>query len=83
MALNFRFRGGTAAQRTASGPAVLAAREIAVTLERQGLLRPAGEGDYRFACSGDPTEFRAIGSRFLQMPFGDVEQVDPGFIDGA
>lgn len=59
------------------------AREIAVTLERQGLLRPGGEGDYRFACSGDPAAFRSVGSRFLQMPFGDVQQVDPGFVDGA
>ncbi len=54
------------------------AREIAGTLERQGLLAHGGEGNYRFACSGDPTAFRTIGSRFLQMPFGEVEQVDPG-----
>ena len=54
------------------------AREIAGTLERQDMLRTRGEGLYRFACSGDPAAFRTVGSRFLQMPFGDVEQVDPG-----
>ncbi len=55
------------------------AREIADTLRRKGLLRPdGGEGTYRFACSGDPEAFRALGSRFLQMPLGDVAQVEPG-----
>ncbi len=54
------------------------AREIQGTLARQGMLREGGEGRYRFACSGDPAAFRTIGSRFLQMPFGEVEQVDPG-----
>lgn len=60
------------------------AREISGTLARQGMLAPAGrEGSYEFACSGDPAAFRTIGSRFLQMPFGDVQQVDPGIADGA
>jgi glutamate racemase len=54
------------------------AREVADTLRRKGLLRrPGREGRYRFACSGDPEAFRALGSRFLQMPLGDVERVDP------
>jgi glutamate racemase len=60
------------------------AREISGTLARQGMLAQAGrEGGYEFACSGDPAAFRTIGSRFLQMPFGDVQQVDPGIADGA
>ena len=60
------------------------AREISGTLARQGMLAPTGrEGGYEFACSGDPAAFRTIGSRFLQMPFGDVQQVDPGIADGA
>jgi glutamate racemase len=55
------------------------AREIAETLDRQHLRRPPGPaGHYAFACSGDPDEFRAVGSRFMQMPFGDVRHVDPG-----
>lgn len=54
------------------------AREVRESLGRKGLLRPdAHEGAYRFACSGDPEEFRAQGSRFLQMPLGPVRVVDP------
>lgn len=54
------------------------AREIRDSLRRKGILRPEGrEGAYRFACSGDPVAFREQGSRFLQMPLGEVERVDP------
>ena len=53
------------------------ARELRESLERKGLLRDdAREGRYRFACSGDPAAFQALGTRFLQMPLGDVERVD-------
>jgi len=34
------------------------------------------EGTYRFLCSGDVESFRELGTRFLQMPLGDVEHVD-------
>lgn len=55
------------------------AREVADSLRRRGLARPSGrEGAYRFVCSGDPAAFREVGSRFLQMPVGDVAQVEPG-----
>lgn len=54
------------------------AREVAETLDRKGLRRPPGpEGRRRFACSGDPGSFRRLGSRFLQMPLGAVEVIDP------
>jgi glutamate racemase len=54
------------------------AREVAETLGRKGLLRPPGrDGRYRFACSGDPGAFRAVGTRFLQMPLSEVRRVDP------
>jgi glutamate racemase len=54
------------------------AREMAGALDRKHLRRPSGlEGNYRFACSGDPSDFRALGGRFLQMPFGQVDQIDP------
>ena len=33
------------------------------------------EGDYRFLCTGDAGAFRELGTRFLQMPLGDVERV--------
>lgn len=37
-----------------------------------------GEGDYRFLCTGagDVEAFRALGTRFLQMPLGDVAHVE-------
>jgi glutamate racemase len=34
-----------------------------------------GEGTYRFLCTGDVEVFRELGTRFLQMPLGEVEQV--------
>jgi glutamate racemase len=42
-------------------------------LERQS----TGEGSYRFLCTADVESFRELGSRFLQMPLGEVEHVDP------
>jgi glutamate racemase len=43
-------------------------------LEEQGLATPhRGEGSYRFICTGDPDSFRELGTRFLQMPLGEIE----------
>jgi len=57
------------------GHAVAAAAQR--TLVAAGLDSPAdGEGEYRFLCSGDVESFREHGTRFLQMPLGDVEHVD-------
>jgi glutamate racemase len=57
------------------GHAVAAA--VQRTLERQGLARAAGgEGEYRFLCTGEVESFRELGTRFLQMPLGEVERVD-------
>lgn len=48
-------------------------------LEADGLAAPASRrGGYRFMCSGDPGDFRRVGTRFLQLPLGDVEHVDVG-----
>jgi glutamate racemase len=59
------------------GHAVAAA--VQRTLERAGLARERdGEGDYRFLCTGDADSFRDVGTRFLQMPLGAVEQVGVG-----
>jgi glutamate racemase len=45
-------------------------------LEERGLATDgAGEGTYRFLCTGDPEAFRELGTRFLQMPLGGIEQV--------
>jgi glutamate racemase len=57
------------------GHAVAAA--VQRTLEGSGLARDGrGEGSYDFLCTGDCDAFHAIGTRFLQMPLGKVEQVE-------
>ncbi len=57
------------------GHAVAAA--VQRTMERAGIARERdGEGDYRFLCTGDTDSFRDLGTRFLQMPLGEVERVE-------
>jgi glutamate racemase len=47
------------------------------SLEARGLeVQSPVEGDYRFLCTGDVDSFRELGTRFLQMPLGQVERVD-------
>jgi glutamate racemase len=62
------------------GHAVAAAAQR--TLVRRGIARePDGEGAYRFLCTGEVESFRELGTRFLQMPLGEVERIeiaDPG-----
>ncbi len=61
------------------GHAVAAA--VQRTLERAGIARePGGEGSYGFLSTGDPESFRDVGTRFLQMPLGEVERIE---IDGG
>jgi len=55
------------------------AEEVAATLARKGWERDrADRGSYAFLATGDPEAFRAEGTRFLQMPIGEVEQIDVG-----
>jgi glutamate racemase len=57
------------------GHAVAAA--VQRTLESSGRAREGGgEGTYDFLCTGDCDAFHEIGTRFLQMPLGDVERVE-------
>ncbi len=65
---------GRGVEIVTSGAAL--ARQVEHALSSRGLasLR-SGEGDYRFLCTGDPAAFRASGTRFLQMPLGDVAPV--------
>lgn len=57
------------------GHAVAAA--VQRTLEGSDLASESrGEGTYDFLCTGDCESFHAIGNRFLQMPLGEVEQVE-------
>ena len=52
------------------------AREVADTLTRKGWENDAAHnGAYRFLTTGDPTLFRELGERFLQLPLGQVEHV--------
>ncbi len=57
------------------GHAVAAA--VQRTLAAAGLGgEPGGEGEYRFLCTGEVAAFRELGTRFLQMPLGQVERVE-------
>jgi glutamate racemase len=57
------------------GHAVAAA--VQRTLEARHLARRGdGEGEYRFLCTGDVELFRELGTRFLQMPLGEVERIE-------
>jgi glutamate racemase len=58
-----------------SGSGVVRSAERALTA--RGLLNPrSGEGSYRFQCTGDVAAFERLGTRFLQMPLGEVVHVD-------
>src|SRR6202020_1280209 len=58
-----------------SGSGVVRSVERALTA--RGLLNPrSGEGSYRFQCTGDVGAFEQLGTRFLQMPLGEVVHVD-------
>jgi glutamate racemase len=53
------------------------ARSAERALASRGLLNPSeDEGSYRFFCTGDVESFHALGTRFLQMPLGEVVHVD-------
>jgi glutamate racemase len=63
---------------------VTAGHAIAATVQRvlteHGLeCVRTGEGTYRFICTENPHSFRELGTRFLQMPLGEIELVElPG-----
>jgi glutamate racemase len=62
---------------------VTAGHALAATVQRfldgEGLATAnRGEGSYSFLCTGDVASFREHGTRFLQMPLGDVEHVEVG-----
>jgi glutamate racemase len=60
------------------------AREVAETLERKGIANEDGrEGAYRFLTTGDPETFRAMGSRFLQLPIAEVEHIGIAALERA
>ena len=61
---------------TLVNPGAEIAREVAQTLQRQGVARDSDrEGSYRFLCTGETESFRRVGAQFLQMPLEDVRRV--------
>ena len=65
---------GPAVRIITSGAAL--ARQVEHALGSRGLTTPrSGEGSYAFLSTGDPESFRMLGTRFLQLPLGAVEQV--------
>jgi glutamate racemase len=66
---------GRGVEIVTSGEAI--AVEVGEELERDGIAAPDDRrGAYRFLASGDPEEFRRLGTRFLQLPVGEVGHVD-------
>jgi glutamate racemase len=57
---------------------------VGETLARKGIENdPAREGSYRFLTTGDTEAFRTMGSRFLQLPIGEVERVSVAELERA
>jgi glutamate racemase len=57
-----------------SGTAI--ARRVQHALDARDLATPnTGEGRYSFLCTGDAAAFAEVGSRFLQLPMGTVDQI--------
>jgi glutamate racemase len=71
---------GPSVRLISSGAAL--ARQVEHALGTRGLRSARdGEGEYRFLCTGDVDGFREVGTRFLQMPFGEVERVDLAHVE--
>jgi glutamate racemase len=61
------------------------ARQVEHVLGVRGLAHPRGDrpgppaqGEYRFLCTGNVDRFGALGTRFLQMPLGEITRVELG-----
>jgi glutamate racemase len=63
------------------------ARQVEHALSTRELRNPRtegeGEGEYRFLCTGDVEAFRELGTRFLQMPLGEVEHVELAAVEAV
>jgi glutamate racemase len=60
------------------------AREVAETLARKRIENhPRREGTARFVTTGDPTLFRSLGERFLQLPLEGVQVVGLAELEAA
>ena len=66
---------GRGVELVTSGVAM--ARRVEHALSSRRLENPrTEEGDYRFLCTGDAEAFHDLGTRFLQMPLGEVGHVE-------
>jgi glutamate racemase len=59
-----------------AGHAIAAEAQRLLESERLTAEHDRVEGEYRFLCTGDAERFRELGTRFLQMPLGEIEQVE-------
>jgi glutamate racemase len=58
-----------------SGEAI--ASEVDARLRESGVAQTEDRrGSYSFIATGDPEEFRRLGTRFLQLPIAAVERVE-------
>jgi glutamate racemase len=58
-----------------SGQAI--ADEVETRLREAGVAQDEGRrGSYSFIATGDPEEFRRLGTRFLQLPIAEVDHVE-------
>ena len=48
-----------------------------------GERAPGAEAPYRFLTTGDPSVFRSLGERFLQLPLGEVTRVSVAELEKA
>jgi glutamate racemase len=66
---------GRGAAIVSSGQAI--ADDVEARLRDAGLANDEDRrGEYRFLATGEPEEFRRVGTRFLQLPIGQVEHVE-------
>jgi glutamate racemase len=71
-------------QVTLVGSGAALARQVEHALSTRKLGNPRdGEGDYRFFCTGDAAAFEELGTRFLQMPLGEVEHIELAAVEAA
>ena len=70
-------------QRTLGRDVRLVSAGHAIAATAQRVLEEAGiasdrreEGTYRFICTGDPEAFQRLGTRFLQLPLGEVDLIE-------
>jgi glutamate racemase len=61
-----------------AGHAIAAEAQRILEARDLGAVGDGVEGSYRFLCTGDVESFRELGTRFLQMPLGEVEHVEIG-----